>query len=402
MFRFKSAVLVAMAAFGVMTTAHGGTEGAFTFYTATPTTPPVVALSNPVTYSRLADAAAKLAALQTHVGFNVGSGGFLFKNTSGNTINRVTITFTASVTDVAEALTFYNPNFYLASLPCTWDNEPANKKTITCEFQQIRNGEGFPSFTVFYVAPVQSASPVASDKVKLDILVTYAEGTSGGNPTQNSRLFIPMGETDAVALGTQNPVNVKSAVPKSTDKLLYFTGNGGVPTNVTGKRATELMFVPTVPTDYAIADISIATAVVDPVPVTPTTDQSNCLTAGNFKECSTYATSIVGPTGDETLFSDSNPLKTVYRFDASNLKRSQAKILNSVQIYYSGVGVDGVTIFNEVLVQACSSAAPTPNGVPCVIDKFCYKRGTLGWTPALEGACEFQLINKKNGLAKFL
>ena len=407
-------LLLAVAMFGVATSAVGGTNNAFTFYPSD--TAPVTALSNPVTYST--PASGKIPAMQTYVGFAVGNtspGGLLLSNSSGNTVNDVTITFTASVTDTAELLTFHLPEVYIPA-GCTWDNVPSNIKTVSCNIRQLKKDGNFPAFTVFFVAPQKvcqaTTAPTnacgglgdapGSDTISTKVTVVYAEGLNGPNPVEpNSNLERP--QPNLVVLGTDNPVNIKSAVPKSGAKV--FTGNGGVPVPDTpdtpDRQFAELLTVPALSTAYTVAEISV-TKVKDTDPI----EGADCLNGGRFKACPTFATSVAN-NGVETRFLDlANPLTFTYRIDASNIKMSPSKLLNSVSIKYTGKQYDPITnaevgIWSDTEIpKVCVNNQPSKDGLPCVLNSRCYKKNDTGGIADLESDCEWTTVNTGNGLIK--
>ena len=255
--------------------------------------------------------------------------------------------------------------------------------------------------TVFFIAPEKvvgcvpilpatTCSPVGdfdgTDKISTNLSVVYAEVTNGGNPSPNSNLDIPQ---TLVVLGTANPTDVKSAVPKSGAK--FFTGAGGFPKNATDQRLAETVIVPSLTS----GDFTTASLVIVKVNDSDNSvEGSNCLTAGHFKECPTYSTTIAG------TFPNSPWLKTIYRIDASNLKMSGPKILNSVSIKYTNT----LRGFNDKDVpKVCTNDQPETGanaGLPCVLSSICYRKNDTGGISDLEYDCEWTLINIENGLIK--
>jgi hypothetical protein len=78
------------------------------------------------------------------------------------------------------------------------------------------------------------------------------------------------------------------------------------------------------------------------------------------------------------------------RIDKSMLRRPPSQVLNSLLIDYEAV-VGG----QSVLVEACINGAATPGGVPCVLEKFCYKNNEM--TVDLRADCELVFLSEKNG-----
>ncbi|HSB23196.1 MAG TPA: hypothetical protein VLE94_08805 [Burkholderiaceae bacterium] len=326
----------------------------------------VTPLQGNVTYS--APASGKIAALNTYVGYTVTVGS---DPTNTNTINNVYFTGTTAATDPAELATFSSS----VGITCTLDS---TQTAVNCPIGQLRPGDTV-SFVLFFNGPLQVINSVAdaagSDSLGFSGTTYYAEGTGGlQSPPQNST--VPW-STSPVLLGTINPDNVKSGVPKNGATL--FTGNGGIPTS--GNKSAMVSVVPTVTNlPYTTADLTVTRELA--------ASAGDCQTQGHFVECPTYTVTIPG------TFSASSPLTNTYRIDSSSLKMPANKILNSVLISYSG---DGGATFAPV--GACTNGAPNTNGVPCILSSQCYKNNVQ---PAdLAGDCEWILINTRNGLTKF-
>jgi hypothetical protein len=220
-----------------------------------------------------------------------------------------------------------------------------------------------------------TADADGSDFINVNMHVLYAEGTNVGNSQpQNSNQDIP---APAVLLGTSNPDRIKSGVPKNGASL--YTGSAGIPTPT--NKSTLLAAIPPLSGSFTTADLEISREL--------DTALGECLNQGHFKECPTYKVTIPA-----TTFSPGAPLTTTYRIDASSLKMSASKILNSVLITYTGGS------FTDEPVHACTNGTVTGTGLPCVLSKQCYKNNAQ--PASLAGDCEWILINTENGLTKFL
>ena len=178
--RVKSAVVFVAAMLGAVASAVGGVGNAFTF--ATPT---MTAVSDRVTY------ATTTPALVTYVGYDVGNvaNNVLVTNTSGATANHFTLKFTATVVMPGGSLSqetltgFSITSATDVSSTCAFDTSAAaNPLTVTCNVQQLKNGDTFPAFTVFYLAPSIAdgcaGSVTACNTVKTRVDLIYAEGTN--------------------------------------------------------------------------------------------------------------------------------------------------------------------------------------------------------------------------------
>ena len=334
----------------------------------------VVALTDPVTYSDPNAA----PPLKTYVAYTV-----KLTNNTPNTINNVVLRFsldgfTAPVPPTVPSVLVPNP----ALVDGPGSQLPAGcvvstPTTIDCTIGQMRGNSSFPAtgaLVPLYVAPVKLSGVV---KLTSNLRVVYAESLNGSNPSPNSAIDI--GRID-VALGTDNPVSIKSGLPKSGGSLR--TGAGGVPDN-----STVAAEVVTVPTGSSFAKVSVDVA------------QEAC-TQTHFISCPAFTTSVRDPlatTVEARVFPANSPLKLTYRVHPSNLKMTAAKALNSVLIYYTSD--EGVT---TQVVDICPTAtSATGTDKPCFASPpFYYKRSTPGWTLALDGVLEWNFNNTKNGLLK--
>lgn len=352
-------------------------------------TPQVTPLTSPVTYS-----ANSSPPLETYVAYTLN-----FTNTGGNTINDARFTFVATATDTAETVALFNPAVYL---PAGCAQTGVN--SFACTKRQLQAGESFftQPIVVFFRAPVKVVGGLGdapgTDFVNVGGDLVYAEGTSGKNPPPNSATTWTGPQ---VSLGTDNPVNIKSAVPKTGAKV--FTGQGGVPVPATPEvpktQFAELLNIPSLPGAHAVAEIVVDT-------FTDPNDVANCMNGGRFIICPAFTTSVVN-NGVETRFLDPlNPLTLIYRIDASNNKLSPTKLLNSVSITYSGKKYDpdtGAQVgnwSNEEIPKVCVNNQPRKDGLPCVLNSRCFKKNDTGGIPALENDCEWTTVNTGNGLIK--
>jgi hypothetical protein len=366
--RFCKLAVTLVALIAVAPQALAGTAGAFDFSAVT-------TVSNRVTYSKPAEQ------LKTFVAFNVGAGDYLLKNIAGNTLNDITITFSATVTDGAETLKLVDPATYLAGLPagCSYPSGAANPLVITCRLRQYKAGDSLPPFTVFYEAPAkvtQTQAPFVgdadgTDRVKLDIRVVYAEGTNGGNPRPNSVVDVPMPDGAAAVLGTENPLLVKSAVPKAGGTL--FTGVG-----VTTLGAVATATDPWTTTVIVPANFSAPTGNYTVATIAETSDVP--LASNLFTKESTQL----------TIPGSFSSLRILLRRDVSTIA-PKAKI-DSARIYYSP-NTAGTDLGTELF--ACTLAGPSP-GVPCINRRTEYTKRNAP-SSAWEGDWEFEILALDNG-----
>lgn len=350
---FASAALLGCACLALPATAWAGAGNLSTVVTP---------LSPAVTYSSLATIAPARPALNTYIGYAVS-----IVNAGGNTINNISFTGSARATDLDEQVVFSSAE----GVSCT---TTAGGTGINCAIGQLKAGVAFPTFAVFFKAPVKDAgSPLpdgdpalcgSTDCVAFSGITYYAETTGGAtSPVDNS---VAEWTTGVVTLGTFNPTLVKSAVQKSGGSL--FTGSGGV-TSSSDPFATSVI-VP--------ASTSFTTAEILETP-----DAINC--TNNFTACFRSDITIPG--------TFSPYLTIVLRQDASTILRGTK--IESVLVQYTGPG-------GTVFVGDCASpTTPRTDGVPCIAKRTYYKNSRVpGWTADLDGDFEWLLINLGNGSYK--
>ena len=321
----------------------------------------VAPLSPAVTYSALASTSPARPKLDTFIGYTV-----MIANAGGNTINNISFTGSTLVTDGDEKAVFSS----VEGATCT----ATTTTSISCTIGQLKAGQTFPTFAVFFKAPVKdTVSPLpdgvagscaSTDCVSFSGITYYAETTGGASsPVDNS---VSEWTTGQVTLGTFNATLVKSAVPKGGASL--FTGSGGVSSSADPFATTVV--VP--------AGTTFTTAEVSEAP-----DSINC--TNNFSACFR---------SDITIPGTFSPYLTIMlRQDVSTILKGTK--IESVLIEYTGPG-------GTVFVGDCASpTTPRSDGIPCIAKRTYYKSSrTPGWTAELDGDFEWTLINLKNGSYK--
>jgi len=359
MAHLKVLARVAAATLVTATSAFAGT-GSFTT-TVTP-------LTTNVTYS--AAAAGKTPPLNTVVGYTVS---IVSDPSNTNNTNHITFVGTTTVTDATEAAEFSSADGATCATIANPAGSPANARTISCDIGTLRAGQPYPTFAVFFKAPIADpAGPPTPDNVHFSGATKIAEGS----PTPFNSTF-PWTAGD-VLLGTANPVLVKSAVPKAGGT--FFTGVGGVPTGADEHQFATTVGIPAAST-YTTATIAIS----------PSGDP-NC---SNFVTCyqSDLTITIPGTTPIPATFSPY--LTIVLRQDASTIK-SGTKITSVVLVY--------IADNKQTVIGPCASpTTPRTDGIPCIAKQTYYKSKTVpGWTPDLDGDFEWILLNIRNGAYRVL
>jgi len=343
-------------AVGWMPGAFGGVGG-----TLTGTVAPLGGVTN-VTYSIESP-----KVMDTYVGYSISLG-----NTTGGTATATNTSFTVTATasDTQEVVKLLLNADVVLPAGCT----ATAVNSFTCIVGQLKAGQSFPPFQVFFRAPtkvingsfddVDPDSTADNDYVKVQLTWHYAERTNDQNPNTNSS----GSATDAsVLLGTPNPTQVKSTVPKTGGE--FFTG-GAVATG--GDNWTTTVVVPAT-TSFTTAEITETAG----VPVAPTLLNSSTTTLsipGTFQK-----------------------LIITLRRDASTIVKG-AKIA-SARLYYDNptTPAPGVTYPYEVLpcTDTTHGTLPKP-GIPCINRRTEYTKKTAP-APDWEGDWEFEVFALDNG-----
>jgi hypothetical protein len=350
----------------------------------------VTARSTNVTYS------AGLAGgepLRTYIGYTFTT---TYSGTT-NTTNFVYLQGLILATDRDERVQFdaANSDPRCSAATVTFEGKPATQ--LTCQVaRQFKPGDPAVGIEVVFVAPEQKLNGVADrpgeDLVTLIGDTLYAEGATDGSPVGNDTVaWVGPGFTrvPVVTLGTSNPTNVRSVVPKGGVKL--YTGERGEP-RVDGMVDDPFATKVDVPAGslYSTADITEpTTGVVQGI------DGCN-----NFTRCYSSRLTIPG--------TFSPYLSVRVRQDATTLVPG-FKLGNLLIAYESDRGVvSDLTVAGHSCTRSAdgSPQAPTTvdgNGdpIPCIVECKVFKktrdRSDPEWTSNLAGDVQCWLINSKNG-----
>jgi hypothetical protein len=235
---------------------------------------------------------------------------------------------------------------------------------VECQLGTLRAGDK-SSFVLFFAAPLAPAGNAAG-VAKFSGRTFYAEGENDApGSVPNSTDLWTSGD---VGLGTNNPSLVRSVVRKSGGTI--FTNAGGV-----GTAANPLATTVTVPAGevYTTAQIAIGA--------------QTQLSCNNFKTCDRAEVTVPG-----TFF----PYMTVLLRQAKDNLAPGAKV-ESVLVWYQGTDFTGYIGACPALNTPIYDAA-TGTSIPCINARRFYKNSrTPGWTPALDGSFEIEVIQNENG-----
>jgi len=289
----------------------------------------VAPLSNEVSFSA--------TGLVSRFGFTVS-----VTNTGLNTINSVKFLGRVSTSGGAQAIVDG------ASCPVV------TSTAIECSIGQLTSGASYPTFTVFFQAPVASPGLTA---VAFDGTLQYAEGTRDSKSKPPNSTTPSWGPVN-VQLAASDGFNVSSIAPKSGGR--FFTGTGVTST-----------------ADVFTTDITVpASDTYSIVSVEESANTENCV---NFNACFDSTVSI-----PERVFGAN--LAILLRQDASNIKPGIK--IEKVLVYYDGVKV----------LDCPAPPIVITNGVPCIAKRVYYKSASVtGWTPELDGDFEWLIFNDRNG-----
>lgn len=320
-------------------------------------------LTDSASYSKNATLSPARPALQAHAGFRID-----VANVGGNTSNNIQVRGSAATVQGGVKLQFSSAE----GAACTTTNSALTD--FQCTLGQLRAGQAYPSFVVFFKTPVAPAAPSGTDAVGISGLTLYAEGTGGPNPVWPNST-VPWTGNATVALDAPSTVSVKSIVQRTGGVL--FTGDGGISTSTDS--FTTSVVVP--------AAASFTTALITESPET-----ANCTF---FTTCNVSQVAIPG---QFTPY-----LTIVLRKDSSTILPGTK--IASVVLYYLADNAPPGTPYTPI--GPCASPT-TPNsgaleGVPCIASSKHYKSSKVpGWTPELDDDYEWTVINKYNGGYKVL
>lgn len=207
---FESAVVLAAATFGVVTSALGGVTGSISVTAAPILNPATATYSNPAT------------GFKGTVGYQVD-----IQNVGRNTNNSVRFTATSNIQDAAE---FASYEFDSAEgVICTANKGPVDI-TLDCAIGTLTSGQKFPTFYLFFKSPAfvsgnGTGDTAGTDFVNFSSQVFFAEGGNGPKSTPKNG-FTPLQAAAVTVLGTSTPDLVRSVVLASGGT--FFTGNQGI------------------------------------------------------------------------------------------------------------------------------------------------------------------------------
>jgi len=353
----NTALALVVTVFGSAPSAMAGVTGAISTQ--------VEALSDVVTYSAIGT-----AALNTKVGYKV-----TVRNVAGNTVNNVVFAGSAVVRKLSDGTVNPNELPYLVEVnddAGACGTPTGNSTSVSCNLGQLRAGAS-RVFAVFFKGPVKNndcfvAGGPSCEVVTFAGATNYSEGMNDTTGANDQSLWT--GPAD-VPLGTANPTNVRSALPKSGGT--FFTGLDAVPSLLTYPFAAKVT-APNPPV-YSSAAILLSK-------VTANDEVQVCTAAGNFKNC--YASQVTIP---GVIYVDgSNYLTIVLRVDSSEINTPFRPA--NIKVYYEG---------SDSPLPLCSSLG----GVPTTTDPHCALPATRYSNAAsngdLRGDVEVVVLGLTNG-----
>jgi hypothetical protein len=303
-------------------------------------------------------------------------------NGGGSDINLVKIDASVAVSaNLSPALIEAAAN---TGLPTACTIAPS-QTAVNCDF----SGTAYPSGAELFVPVVVTVPqylalpPTGNEKLTLSASSTFREGKSINASSSSVGALTALRDTPVAELAFDS---LKSAVIKQGGQ--FFTGKNGLP-SAADPFNTRVQFAE-LPVNYSRVEITEQ-------PFASAADVAKCIGGKHFVTC--YSTLLYAP--DVVYTSAGGYLTEVIRIHPSNFSKPAAQ-MDSVLWYY--IPTDSTT---EYPIGFCASAT-TPNPansdgvyVPCQTKPvFCYKKSTPGWTPELDGVCEWTFINRSNGFIK--
>lgn len=333
----------------------------------------VTPLQPEVAYSRAATATRP--AVSTFLAYAV-----TVTNLDDDTLKNVVFRGTTSVTEPTEKTTFVSAQ----GASCV---AAADGVTVECSLGALARGQSFPTFTLFFAAPVRStvlpagnpADCVTTDCVGFAGKVYYTEDRSSyRSPSYELQAW----SAAPVALAVASSDKVRSAVPPGG--LTLATGDAGFST-ATDRFTTEIV----VPPSYVPPAGSFATAAIDEA-----VDPVGC---SALATC--YRSTITVP-GTFSPY-----LTVILRVDAADIPKGRK--IGSVLVSYEGL----------IIGDCASPTTPRTDGIPCIAKRVAYPKSSKSKDddkddryksstpstpvpPDLAGDFEWTILNLKNGSYK--
>jgi hypothetical protein len=252
--------------------------------------------------------------------------------------------------------------------------------TLDCAFGTLAPGAVL-SFPVIVAVPQYATTPVANQSITLSLHASFREGKSN-NASDNS--LGELSTTVQTPVAPQSDSSLKSVVVKAGGS--FFTGGNGIPKPV-DVYTSSVAFQP------LAATFSLVTITESPF---EPSQSALCVGGRHFKTC--HSTLLFAP---QVLYAlNAGFLTETLRVHPSNFVNG-AK-MNTVIWDYVPTDGAGLPAGAPTTVGLCASpTTPRTDGIPCQSGPvLCYKKSTPGWTPELDGVCEWKFLNTRNGFMR--
>jgi hypothetical protein len=308
-----------------------------------------------------------------------------FVNGGGSDINQVRLDGGITVTGGLTAALIDSVSTVLPG-GCTL---AATSDSFSCSFGTQKPGWRV-DFPVIVKVPEYKQTFGLNESITLTLNSSFREGKSGtASPSSLGTL-----QTVAVTpVAQESPSSMKSIVLLKNEENLFFTGGKGVPkaTNAGDVYTTLVNFAPLL-TGPIFSRVEITEAEFVEAFF------GTCSGGGHFKKC--HSTLLRAP--DVDYEGTTKYLTETIRVHPDNFVKN-AKMSTVIWEYTptdaNGVALPGV---DPTIVGMCGSlTTPRSDGIPCQTGPVvCYKKSTPGWTPELDGVCEWRFINLRNGFQR--
>jgi hypothetical protein len=299
-----------------------------------------------------------------------------FNNGGGSDINQLQIDAATSVTSGLTTAVIQGSSVNPA-LPSAC---VVSGTSLSCAFGTLPPRATL-TFPIIVAVPQYAAAPVAGQSITLSLHATFREGKS---TTASGNSLGELSTTVSTPVAAQSDSSLKSVVVKAGGS--FFTGGNGIP-------KTSDVYTSSVAFQPLSANFSLVT--IDESAFAPS-QTALCVGGRHFNTC--FSTLLFAPA--VVYAQNAGFLTETIRVHPANFV-SGAK-MNTVIWEYIPTDDNGVPAGAATPVSLCASpTTPRTDGIPCQRGPvLCYKKSTPGWTPELDGVCEWSFLNTRNGFMR--
>jgi hypothetical protein len=300
-----------------------------------------------------------------------------------NTINNVRFTATVVVNNASGKATFSSAQGATCNTTVNPGTATNDGTSIECQIGQLKAGQPFPDFVIFFAAPNQGQGDPNAATITLQGRTWYAEGT-GGVPGPSPENSFDDWDPKSFNLGVSDTKKLRTAVASSGGR--FFTGFFGVPNKTDDFFATTLV-VPAVTTGYSTATID------ESLPKSGASDPAYLKCPTGYTGCKDIAEiSVKDQTGATRPFESTSPLVIILRRDKSQFTGN----FNNQPVWW----FNGTLSLYEQIDTCNNNANPLDGDVErCVKECKVLRNGDpeVKDNPELSGDGQCTILTEKNG-----